>query len=92
MTKLLQWLSAASIFFAIWISLVLELVPVNCAKIQEVLLPLPVYLLIVFGCYSLATIGYRVMTFNDCDEAAAELRKEIEEARADLTRKGVKLS
>ena len=49
MTKLLQWLSAASIFFAIWISLVLELVPVNCAKIQEVLLPLPVYLLIVFG-------------------------------------------
>ena len=26
-------------------------------------------------CYSLATIGYRVMTFNDCDEAAAELRK-----------------
>ena len=30
------------------------------------------------------------MTFNDCDEAAAELQKQISEAREDLRKKGFK--
>ena len=29
----------------------------------------------LFQSYSLATIGYRLMTFNDCENASAELMK-----------------
>ena len=28
-----------------------------------------------FQCYSLATIGYRVATFNDCEEASESLKQ-----------------
>ena len=30
---------------------------------------------VVFQCYSLAVVGYRVATFNDCVEAATELQQ-----------------
>lgn len=36
------------------------------------------------------TIHFRVATFNDCEEAAAELQKQITEAREDLRDKGFK--
>lgn len=52
---------------------------------------MPVYLLVVFGCYSLATVGYRVATFNDCEDAAKELQAQIKEAKADLKKKGLKM-
>mmetsp|Transcript_33435 Transcript_33435/g.72965 ORF Transcript_33435/g.72965 Transcript_33435/m.72965 type:complete len:112 (+) Transcript_33435:85-420(+) len=50
---------------------------------------LPLYALVSFGFYSLAVIGYRVATFPTCPEASEELQKEILEAKADLTAKGV---
>lgn len=33
------------------------------------------FLYIPFQCYSLATIGYRVATFNDCVEASESLQQ-----------------
>mmetsp|Transcript_25153 Transcript_25153/g.42086 ORF Transcript_25153/g.42086 Transcript_25153/m.42086 type:complete len:106 (-) Transcript_25153:676-993(-) len=50
---------------------------------------LPMYALVSFGFYSLAVIGYRVASFPTCPEASVELQREILEARADLTAKGV---
>ncbi|XP_071815564.1 dolichol-phosphate mannosyltransferase subunit 3-like [Apostichopus japonicus] len=92
-TKLVQWLTLFTLFSSVWLSLVLKLIPVELdPRIMDVLWPLPIYLLVVFGSYSLATIGYRVATFNDCDEAAESLKQEIKEAREDLTRKGFKFS
>ncbi|XP_033109659.1 dolichol-phosphate mannosyltransferase subunit 3-like [Anneissia japonica] len=92
-TKLMQWLFGLSLFFTVWSSLVFQLVPIQLdSRVYEILWPLPVYLIIVFGSYSLAVIGYRVATFNDCEEAAASLKQEIEEARRDLTKKGLKFS
>ena len=35
---------------------------------------LPVYALVVFGCYSLACIGVNLFRFRDCPEAAEELK------------------
>jgi dolichyl-phosphate mannosyltransferase polypeptide 3 len=35
-------------------------------------------------------IAIRVYNFNDCTEAAEELKQQIEEAKADLTKKGLK--
>ena len=40
--------------------------------------------------YSVVVILYRVATFNDCNEAAIELKQQIEEARKDLKSKGFK--
>ncbi|RDD46801.1 Dolichol-phosphate mannosyltransferase subunit 3 [Trichoplax sp. H2] len=50
---------------------------------------LPIYLLIVFACYSLASVGYGVMTFNDCIEAHNSLKMEVSEAIDDLKKKGL---
>ena len=35
---------------------------------------LPFYLLMVFGCYALWTIGTDLINFGDCPDAAAELQ------------------
>lgn len=86
MTKLGQWLCGLALLGSAWAALALRLP----APYQQALLPLPVYLLVAFGCYSLATVGYRLATFNDCEEAAAELQEHISAAREDLRRRGLR--
>ncbi|XP_053559379.1 dolichol-phosphate mannosyltransferase subunit 3 [Bombina bombina] len=91
MTKLAEWLLGLSFLGVTWITLTFDLLSLNLPRpYQQVIWPLPVYLLVVFGCYSLATIGYRVATFNDCEKAAQELQEQIKDAKKDLTRKGFK--
>ena len=93
MTQVLQWLGFISVFMAVWTALVTKSVPIeipnNC---MDVLYYLPIYLLMAFACYSLAVVGYRVATFNDCEIAAEELKQEIEDARKDLKKKGFKFT
>ena len=61
---------------ASWAAVLLGMVPVALdAKTREMVFTLPLYLLVVFGCYSLATIGYNLARVNDCPDAAAELTK-----------------
>ncbi|XP_072026497.1 dolichol-phosphate mannosyltransferase subunit 3-like [Amphiura filiformis] len=92
-TKLAQWLTALTIFSITWATVTFQWVPVPLdSAVKDVILLSPIYLLIVFACYSLATIGYRVYTFNDCEGAAEELKQEIEEARKDLKKRGFKFS
>ncbi len=52
---------------------------------------LPLYGLVVFGCYALVSIGYHLVVLEDCNDAHKELADQIKLARAELTRKGVKL-
>lgn len=40
--------------------------------------------------YAAFTVLYRTFTFNDCPDAAKEIQKNIDEAKADLTAKGFK--
>ncbi|XP_075117804.1 dolichol-phosphate mannosyltransferase subunit 3 [Leptodactylus fuscus] len=90
MTKLLEWLLGLSLLGFFWLTLTFDLVGLALPRAcREVVWPLPIYLLVVFGCYSLATVGYRVATFNDCEEAAHELQAQIHEAKADLKRRGL---
>ncbi|KAM4550010.1 dolichol-phosphate mannosyltransferase subunit 3 [Fundulus heteroclitus] len=92
MTKLLQWLLGASLLGAIWAVVAFDPLELSLPRTyREVAWPMPLYLLVSFGCYSLATVGYRVATFNDCDEAARELQEQIKEAKEDLRRKGLKM-
>ncbi|XP_069735020.1 dolichol-phosphate mannosyltransferase subunit 3 [Phaenicophaeus curvirostris] len=91
MTKLGQWLCGLALLGSAWAALALEAPGLRLpAPFREALLPLPLYLLVAFGCYSLATVGYRLATFNDCEEAAAELQEHIREARRDLRQRGLR--
>ncbi|XP_063296518.1 dolichol-phosphate mannosyltransferase subunit 3 [Pelobates fuscus] len=89
MTKLAEWLLGLTLLGVVWATLTFDLlgleIPEPC---WQVIWPFPVYLLVTFGCYSLATVGYRVATFNDCESAAQELQRQIKEAKMDLTTKG----
>ncbi|XP_014678883.1 PREDICTED: dolichol-phosphate mannosyltransferase subunit 3-like [Priapulus caudatus] len=91
MTKLKQWLLGLSLLVSIWASMVTNLFHLPRA-FRQIVWALPVYMIIVFGCISLAIIGFRVATFNDCEDAADELKQQIEEAKTDLKRKGMKFS
>ncbi|KAL8184510.1 UNVERIFIED_CONTAM: Dolichol-phosphate mannosyltransferase subunit 3 [Gekko kuhli] len=92
MTKLLQWLFALALLGGTWATLTLNLLGLGPLPppVYQVLWALPTYLLVTFGCYSLGTVGYRLATFNDCEEAARELQAQIREARDDLARRGMK--
>lgn len=58
---------------------------------SDLFLQIPFWALVSFGAYLLAKLGYGVFSFNDVPEAHEELVKQIEQARADLTKRGVTL-
>lgn len=90
-TKLVKWLMAAAVFLEVWYGLLNGWIPVDLSpQMYQMLVPMPLYAIMCLGCYALATIGYRLMTFNDCENASKELRRDIEDARRDLTSKGLK--
>lgn len=57
----------------------------------QVLLALPFYAIVLFCCYSLAVVGHGLVTFPECPNAQAELRKDIDRANIGLRAKGVRL-
>ena len=50
---------------------------------------LPLYMVMLFGTYSLASIGIGLITFKDCPEESELLQGEIKQAMAELRKKGV---
>ncbi|GFT34697.1 dolichol-phosphate mannosyltransferase subunit 3 [Nephila pilipes] len=88
MTKLAEWLAGVTLITAIWFCFLSNDILLNRYDIHSWLLP--VYGVIGFGLYSLVIVLYRVFTFNDCPEAAKELKMEIEMAKKDLAKKGFK--
>ncbi|TDZ99835.1 Dolichol-phosphate mannosyltransferase subunit 3 [Colletotrichum sidae] len=89
MTRAQQQISLALLVSSVYLALFLQLVPIP-ANIQEQIVPvLPFWVLVSFGAYLLTRLGYNVMTFNDVPEAHKELIAEIEEAKADLRKRGV---
>lgn len=92
MTKLVEWLLGVSLVGALWALVSFDLLDLSLPQTyREVAWPMPLYLLVSFGCFSLATVGYRVATFNDCEEAAKELKEQIKEAQEDLKKRGLKM-
>jgi len=93
MTKLVEWLIFLVVFASIWVAyfLPIELLKDADPYVAEFVFWSPLIFLVAFGLTSVFIIAYRVFTFNDCQEAAAELKRQIEEARADLLAKGLKM-
>lgn len=52
---------------------------------------LPLWALVSFGAFLLFKLGYGVLTFNNVPDAHAELMGQIDQARAELTKKGVQV-
>ncbi|XP_050305785.1 dolichol-phosphate mannosyltransferase subunit 3 [Anthonomus grandis grandis] len=91
MTKLMEWLFAVGTLGTIWLALITNTIENSFVRDHYTLLLLsPVILVGLFGLGSLALVLYRVYTFNNCDEAAVDLQKEIIEAKEDLKRLGFK--
>lgn len=90
MTKLLEWLTAGVVLVSIWSAVLFgDFITLDAETRLHILLS-PIYAIIAFGLISFAIVVHRTATFNDCPEAAAELRRQIEEARKDLISKGFK--
>lgn len=92
MTKLMEWAFVAMAFFSVWTAAITGSVESPLlVKWRMAILYLPVILIFLFGLYAATVVLYRVFTFNNCEEAAVELQKEIKEAKADLRSKGLVL-
>jgi len=84
----MEWLATGVVALGVWIAMLSgQFGDLNEEKRQLVMLS-PILAVIMFGVYSVAIIAYRVATFNDCEDAANEIQKQILEAREDLRSKG----
>jgi dolichyl-phosphate mannosyltransferase polypeptide 3 len=92
MKRLAKVALAASLYVVVWFLFMIGILPVvsKTSSAGVVFSYSPIYLLMSFACYSLAVISWEMINFRDCPEKAAELKKEIEMARADLKSKGMK--
>ncbi|KAJ3035371.1 hypothetical protein HK097_004225 [Rhizophlyctis rosea] len=93
MTKATQALTTFALFFALWTPLffhssILPFLPIS-ESLDRVIAAIPLWLIVSFGSYSLASIGYALFTFRDCPEAHQSLLAEINAAKTDLRARGV---
>jgi dolichyl-phosphate mannosyltransferase polypeptide 3 len=96
MTKLMEWLGGLVLILGLWLAILLERTSSsNATSVLDIkpypylVLLWPIGLVAAFGIYSVAVIAPRVYDFNDCQEAAEELRRQIKEAKTDLRMKGL---
>ncbi|XP_056637408.1 dolichol-phosphate mannosyltransferase subunit 3 [Diorhabda sublineata] len=88
MTKLMEWLCGLFMFIGVWFYLLTS--KNQTSQEYQLILFSPVILAGIFGVYTAFVILYRVYTFNNCEEAAHELQKEIQEANIELSKLGFK--
>lgn len=89
MTKLAEWLVTGITLVIVWYNVLIGKLP-NFGLTQSQILIAPLVIVGVIACVVLLTLIQRVRSFRDCPEAAAELRKQIEEAKTDLKSQGFK--
>lgn len=76
MTKLMEWLLFATVFFGIWIAAITgNINSIFITEWNQVILFIPLIILFLFGLYAVIIVLYRVFTFNNCENAAIELQQ-----------------
>lgn len=85
----MEWMLGFGTVAAVWITVIFRLIDGISDNFYSFVLPLPIVLVAVFGLTSILVILYRVATFNDCAEAAEELKQQVKEAKKDLASKGM---
>lgn len=86
MTKLTEWLAAFGLFVFVWYSLFTG--KIQTSLTQSEIIAAPFVVVGIIGIIVLSLLIRRIATFNDCPEAAVELRNQIKQAKQDLTLKG----
>ena len=77
----------------LWLSVMLGWVDAQrylSPAMLSVVSTLPLWLIVAFGAYSLASIGWALLTFRDCPAAFVELEGDIKRSRERLAKKGFK--
>mmetsp|Transcript_138621 Transcript_138621/g.196309 ORF Transcript_138621/g.196309 Transcript_138621/m.196309 type:complete len:94 (+) Transcript_138621:134-415(+) len=90
MTKAARFGLVGFALVAMWAAVLTGAIPTS-DTVVSIMPYAPFNLLCCFGSYSLLSIGYSLFTFGDADEAADELKKQVEEARRDLARHGIEV-
>mmetsp|Transcript_16690 Transcript_16690/g.33221 ORF Transcript_16690/g.33221 Transcript_16690/m.33221 type:complete len:95 (-) Transcript_16690:444-728(-) len=94
MPRLLRYqkaISLVAVFIAVWYYAAADAVYPPTTAAGAAVAYAPVWAVLALGVYAAGAVAVGVATFADCPEAAAELEGQIAEARAELTRRGVKM-
>lgn len=87
-----RFLAIAVAFGAVWWS-VLSTAAVSSlppSSIQSLLIRYaPVWAVLSLGVYAVGCVGYGLMNFKDTPEAAAEIERQIVEAKTEMTKRGI---
>ncbi|GFZ44761.1 hypothetical protein JCM24511_02486 [Saitozyma sp. JCM 24511] len=92
MTRATRFLTLAIPLVAVYLLMLLHVLPtpiLSEEKADAILPVLPFWLLVLFGAYSLSSLGLGLLRFNDCPEAYESLLKEITQAKNELRDQGV---
>jgi len=91
MTRALQTISVLLLATSLYLSLLLDLLPVPLhSTIHSEILPvLPFWALITFASYLVGRLGWGVLNFKDQEPAYKELMEQIEGAKEKVKGKGV---
>lgn len=92
MTRATKVLGSITVMLLTWLLVLYNVIslPLSDTIRYNILPLLPIYCIILFGCYSLLVIGYSIYNFNDVDYAVNELNNDIDNARKRLVQKGFK--
>jgi dolichyl-phosphate mannosyltransferase polypeptide 3 len=72
-------------FLSIW----LALIKTSDATLNPLVLYAPVWSIILLGLYAIGSVVLGLMSFKDTPEAAAEIERQIVEAKAEMKKRGI---
>mmetsp|Transcript_29309 Transcript_29309/g.47310 ORF Transcript_29309/g.47310 Transcript_29309/m.47310 type:complete len:95 (-) Transcript_29309:116-400(-) len=88
MTRAFHDIGTLLTLLLLWATFVFPQSPFRATgKFFDVLIVLPLYSLVSFGCYSLAQISWNLLAFREVPEAYISLLKEIDQAKKELSTK-----
>ncbi|KAH6565816.1 hypothetical protein BASA50_008378 [Batrachochytrium salamandrivorans] len=95
MGRALRFALSTLAFTAIWVVLLFHSITLPGLDIpptvDKIVPMIPLWVIVSFGSYSLANIGWALFTFGDCPAAQVSLLKEIHSAKMDLRSSGVSI-
>mmetsp|Transcript_18889 Transcript_18889/g.52760 ORF Transcript_18889/g.52760 Transcript_18889/m.52760 type:complete len:92 (-) Transcript_18889:1772-2047(-) len=79
------FLGVAVAFLAIWFTLIQR----PELKSNSLILFAPVWSIVLLGVYAVASVIIGLISFNDTPEAAAEIDRQVLEAKAEMRKRGI---
>mmetsp|Transcript_122772 Transcript_122772/g.354897 ORF Transcript_122772/g.354897 Transcript_122772/m.354897 type:complete len:86 (-) Transcript_122772:224-481(-) len=76
------FLSIAAVFLSVWYS------ALQVSK-DPLVVYAPIWAILLLGIYAVASIAIGLANFKDFPEAAAEIERQVEEAKAEMKKRGV---